>query len=83
MAGQAMGDLRRPVAWLLPVLGIAMLTLLHKAFTDDQRVSGTWGCEMSWMTPSYSRVDWPVSPSSKYTLYLYREQGWDDAVEVS
>lgn len=37
--------------------------------------STPWGCEMSWMTPSYSLV--PVEQSSRYRLYLYREQGWD------
>lgn len=40
-------------------------------------MSGAWGCEMSWMTPSYIRIQDPIGPSSRYSLYLYREQGWD------
>ncbi|KAL7423956.1 GPI inositol deacylase [Cryptotrichosporon argae] len=48
------------------------------AFSADQLRSGAWGCEMSWMMPSYHAVEWPDAPSTKYRLYLYREQGVDD-----
>jgi hypothetical protein len=32
---------------------------------------------MSWMTPSYIKIDMAGSPFSRYALYLYREIGWD------
>lgn len=47
----------------------------YHGFIATRRTIGSWGCEMSWMTPSYSLV--PFQPESRYRLYLYREQGWD------
>jgi hypothetical protein len=61
--------------WCL--VGAAVTYLVYWCFVDDQTQSGTYGCEMSYMWPTYHAVDWPDSPSSKYALYLYREQGWD------
>jgi hypothetical protein len=66
--------------WTSPVwclIGIATIYLVVQCFTEDQKQSGSYGCEMSYMWPTYRVVDWPDSPSNKYALYLYREQGWD------
>lgn len=59
--------------------GLAAITCwtVYISFARDQATSGAWGCEMSWMTPAYVRVPWRDPPSTKYALYLYREQGWD------
>jgi len=50
---------------------------MYQCFLEDQRQSGTYGCEMSYMWPTYHEVHWSDKPSKKYDLYLYREQGWD------
>jgi hypothetical protein len=54
--------------------------LVHASYRQDQRISGSWGCEMSWMTPSYIPIQ--LNPGG-YSLYLYREQGWDTDEHVS
>lgn len=42
---------------------------------------GAGSCRMSWMSPSYIKIDSFGSEytrlSGKYTTYLYREQGWN------
>jgi hypothetical protein len=38
---------------------------------------------MSYMWPTYHLVDWPDNPSRKYSLHLYREQGWNRFDKVS
>jgi hypothetical protein len=69
------------------VLGLSLLSLLitwiiYNEFSKDLAVSGTWGCEMSWMTPSYVEIPWKDSPMKRYRLFWYREQGWDNEVQV-
>ena len=65
-----------PFIWqvcsILATVYISWQTYLGHVASRDS--IGSWGCEMSWMTPSYSLV--PTAPS-RYRLYLYREQGWD------
>ena len=55
---------------------------VYGSYVHDLAQSGSWGCEMSWMTPSYIPIPWPEGPSSKYRIYLYREQGWDVEEQV-
>ena len=62
---------------------IVSTLMVYVAFVRDQADSGRWGCEMSWMLPSYIPIAWPDNPSKKYSLYLYREQEWDTISEVS
>lgn len=67
-------------AWAL--LAIGLTGLIFRCFQEDQTQSGTWGCEMSYMWPTYHKVEWSENPSSKYSLWLYREQGWDRDMRV-
>lgn len=69
--------------WSSTVLSLLFAWVLWASFEDDQRTSGQWGCEMSWMTPSYRLIEWADAPIRRYKLYLYREQGWDPDSEVS
>lgn len=69
--------------YVCAVAAVALLVTLARAFQQDQLRSGGWGCEMSWMTPAYVPVLWEQPPSTKYRLYLYREQGWDLSDKVS
>ena len=66
----------RRTTWLaaITVLIACLAVWLHNV--DVQR-GANWGCEMSWMTPSYTLMDTDGSPTPRYRLYLYREQGWD------
>jgi glycosylphosphatidylinositol deacylase len=74
----------RPYATYTFIIFYAILTwLVYRSYVQDQMHSGSWGCEMSWMTPSYIRLAWPEAPSKKYSIYLYREQGWDTEERVS
>jgi glycosylphosphatidylinositol deacylase len=70
--------------WLLTSsLVSAVLTwIVYREYTSDVATSGAWGCEMSWMTPSYVEIPWPDTPLSRYRLFWYREQGWDNEEEV-
>ncbi|ORY29176.1 PGAP1-like protein-domain-containing protein [Naematelia encephala] len=70
---------------LLARLGVLLVSfsvifswVIYRCYVFDQAQSGGWGCEMSWMTPTYSKIDWDEPPSSRYALWLYREQGWDE-----
>lgn len=74
---------RRPKSSILAVLvalcGIALLsTILHSLVT---RQLDPKGCRMSYMRPSYHRFDGFDTEhtrfATKYSLYLYREQGVD------
>lgn len=38
---------------------------------------------MSWMSPSYRRLEWTEFISTRYALYLYREQGLDSEDTLS
>lgn len=68
---------------LVSIVGCLLSGLLYHSYVEDQRLLGAWGCEMSWMTPSYIPLAWSDAPSLKYRTYLYREQGWDLDVTVS
>lgn len=65
-------------------LGISLLiTVLYSAVTlhCDPK-----GCRMSWMSPSYAKFsDFDTEHTrfaTKYSLYLYREQGFDNGPKV-
>lgn len=68
-------------AW--SVVAIVLTFVIYRCFQEDQAQSGTYGCEMSYMWPTYHPVDWPDNPSNKYSLWLYREQGWDRDLRVN
>ena len=72
------------LALLTALLGIAvLLTILHSLVA---RQLDPKGCRMSYMRPSYLRFsDFDTEHTrfaTKYSLYLYREQGVDDASQV-
>lgn len=71
-----------PTFWVVPAVFAFMTWGWYHLYAVDQAQSGMWGCEMSWMMPSYVKIDTPDSPTSRYALYLYREVGWD-AEDVS
>lgn len=65
--------------------GIALLGVILESLVSRQL--DPKGCRMSYMRPSYARLnDFDTEHTrfaSKYSLYLYREQGVDDDVKVS
>ena len=67
----------------IPLLTFAFTWLIFDTYVQDRAQSGSWGCEMSWMTPSYQQVEVLGSPVPRYGLYMYRERGWDTSVKVS
>ncbi|KAK8843412.1 hypothetical protein IAR55_007069 [Kwoniella newhampshirensis] len=67
----------QPFTLLFGFLALALSWITYRCYREDIRLSGAWGCEMSWMMPSYTPVEWLDKPSRRYSLYLYREQGWD------
>lgn len=75
-AGRAWAT-RHVASYLIAGMAAISSWFLYITFARDQATSGAWGCEMSWMTPAYVRVPWRDPSSTKYALYLYREQGWD------
>jgi pimeloyl-ACP methyl ester carboxylesterase len=72
---------------LFSLPGIAGLILVLWSFASVQSLPDGQvgpGCRMSWMYPSYYRIPLDSSHSTlsgKYSLYLYREQGWDLATQ--
>ncbi|ODN74648.1 hypothetical protein, variant 1 [Cryptococcus amylolentus CBS 6039] len=73
---------RRKYSWAVIVsfgcLAIALSWVAFSIYQEDVRVSGSWGCEMSWMSPSYAPLQWPQRPMrQRYGLYRYLEQGID------
>lgn len=68
---------------LFCALAILFSFSIYQSFRADLKQSGSWGCEMSWMSPSYRRLEWIDFISTRYALYLYREQGWDSEDTVS
>ncbi|WVQ93345.1 hypothetical protein IAU59_000413 [Kwoniella sp. CBS 9459] len=65
----------------LSIIALLIPWVLYCAYTHDNAECGAWGCEMSWMTPSYQSIDWPDNPIPRYTLHLYREMGWEHDAE--
>ncbi|KAI1095954.1 PGAP1-domain-containing protein [Rostrohypoxylon terebratum] len=68
----------------ISTLGISLLfTVLYSAVTlhCDPK-----GCRMSWMSPSYAKFsDFDTEHTrfaTKYSLYLYREQGFDNSPKI-
>jgi hypothetical protein len=72
------------LALVASVVGIGFLfTVLHSSVT---RQIDPKGCRMSYMRPSYAKLDdfdtEHTRLASKYSLYLYREQGIDHDTKV-
>jgi len=72
------------VTLAVSLAGIALLaTIFHSLVTRQREPKG---CRMSYMRPSYARLqDFDTEHTrfaSKYSLYLYREQGIDDDTKV-
>lgn len=74
----------RRSAWrllgLTACFAIAFIYLAYASFSfRDPALASR--CEMAWMSPGYLRMDGLTEQHSrlarKYTLWLYREQGWD------
>ena len=79
-----MGFLPPAVLGLLSVLG---LLLAFKASTESPLQLSAQGCRMSWMSPSYVlqqefNASW-TPLARRYSLWLYREVGWDADGTVS
>lgn len=65
----------------LGIFALLALLVFYATFSDISRSLSPQGCRMSWMTPSYvlqSQFNSSRTPlGSRYSLYLYREVGWD------
>jgi hypothetical protein len=59
--------------------------IVYHAFTEQSQWSAS-SCAMAWMSPGYIRQDGLNASHSrlagKYSLWLYREQGWDISSKV-
>lgn len=70
----------------LAVLSLLALYLAFNAAQYNEKNLSPQGCEMSWMSPSYVlQTDFNTSwtPLAKrYSLWLYREVGWESESEV-
>ncbi|CAK7269252.1 GPI inositol deacylase [Sporothrix epigloea] len=68
------------------LLGAALLGVVLKSFVTRQFETDPKGCRMSYMRPSYAHLsDFDTEHTrfaSKYSLYLYREQGVDDETKL-
>ncbi len=68
------------------VLGALLLGLIFKSLVTRQFEMDPKGCRMSYMRPSYAHLgEFDTEHTrfaSKYSLYLYREQGVDDETKV-
>lgn len=66
---------------LLGLSSLLTLLLFFLASFDVSRTLSPQGCRMSWMSPSYvlqTGFSAAWSPlARRYTLWLYREVGWD------
>ncbi|WWD06458.1 hypothetical protein V865_004548 [Kwoniella europaea PYCC6329] len=65
----------RSVTSFSALLGVLFIWIVYHFYQRDLQESGSWGCEMSWMSPSYQLVEWQDNPIPRYQVYLYREQG--------
>ena len=85
---QSTGCMMLKSAWPIGLGLFTMLVLLalYTTFSDTSRSISPQGCRMSWMSPSYVHLSQfnssRTSLGSRYSLWLYREVGWD-ANEVS
>lgn len=68
------------------LLGAVLLGLILKSLVTRQLDLDPKGCRMSYMRPSYAHLSEFDTEhtrfASKYSLYLYREQGVDDETKV-
>ncbi|WVQ64185.1 uncharacterized protein L199_002347 [Kwoniella botswanensis] len=65
----------RSMTSLSALLAVLFIWIVYHFYQRDLQESGSWGCEMSWMSPSYQLVEWQDNPIPRYQVYLYREQG--------
>ncbi|PCH40901.1 PGAP1-domain-containing protein [Wolfiporia cocos MD-104 SS10] len=76
----------RSVVALFSALALFSMFLLYRASSDIVNSLSPQGCRMSWMSPSYvlqSGLNSKWSPlASRYSLYLYREVGWESSSEL-
>ena len=65
----------------LGLFSLLVLILFYATYFDVSRSLSPQGCRMSWMSPSYvlqSQFNSSHTPlGSRYSLWLYREVGWD------
>ncbi len=68
-------------------LALVLLSLITYSFANQIERNGVvGGCKMAYMSPSYIKLEGFGLEYSrlagKYSTYLYRETGWDNANEV-
>ena len=65
----------------LGLFSLLVLIMFYATYFDVSRSLSPQGCRMSWMSPSYvlqSQFNSSHTPlGSRYSLWLYREVGWD------
>ncbi|KAG6335296.1 hypothetical protein ID866_3800 [Astraeus odoratus] len=71
---------------VLGILALVTVYTIYRAASDVPRLVSPQGCRMSWMSPSYllqSEFNTSWTPlASRYTLWLYREVGWEPTQPV-
>ncbi|KAF9478413.1 GPI-inositol-deacylase [Pholiota conissans] len=73
------------IAGFTGILSLLTVLLFYLSTSDISETLSPQGCRMSWMSPSYVQLadfneSW--SPlSHRYSLWLYREVGWDSLEE--
>ncbi|KAI6166263.1 PGAP1-like protein-domain-containing protein [Pisolithus thermaeus] len=69
------------VSVVLSILTLVTVYAVYLAGSDIPRLASPQGCRMSWMSPSYllqSGFNTSWTPlANRYTLWLYREVGWE------
>jgi glycosylphosphatidylinositol deacylase len=70
----------------LGLFSFAIILLFYFASVDISQSLSPQGCRMSWMNPAYvvqSEFDtsWTYL-AKRYSLWLYREAGWDSEVRL-
>ncbi|KAI5993604.1 PGAP1-like protein-domain-containing protein [Pisolithus albus] len=69
------------VSMVLSLLALVTVYAVYLAVSDIPRLASPQGCRMSWMSPSYllqSGFNTSWTPlANRYTLWLYREVGWE------
>lgn len=70
-----------PASSLLGVCAASLVFLVYFASSELWQTLSPQGCRMSWMSPSYVlQTDFNATWSPltrRYSLWLYREVGWD------
>ncbi|TFY56592.1 hypothetical protein EVJ58_g7544 [Rhodofomes roseus] len=70
----------------LGVLALLCVLTFYRAGLDVVKTLSPQGCRMSWMSPSYvlqAGLNTSWTPlASRYSLFLYREVGWEGPVEL-